>query len=264
MDSKKFAANWLTVTVVIGLSLSCSTRAFDHSHGLWTQVLEKYVHDAHVNYKDLKNDTDVFNKYIAQLATVTSDELSRWSRAQKLAYWINAYNAYTIQAIVDHYPVTSIKKIPGVWKKRKFKAGGEQITLDEIEHKKLRAELQEPRIHFAVNCASIGCPVISNEAYQAEKLDPQFERSVKAMLTNADQFRIDKGKNRIYLSKILEWFGDDFKKFEALSQYGKSNGPVSFLLHFLPASDQRYIKSNKLTVKWLDYDWRLNEVPMPK
>ena len=258
MSANNFTATLLIITLMGGFSLSCSMQAFDHSHQLWTQVLKKYVKNHRVNYQDLKKDTGTFNSYLDKLAAVKSGELSQWSREQKLAYWINAYNAYTIKAIIDNYPVTSIKKIPGVWKKLTFKAGGEEITLDDIEHKKLRAELKEPRIHFAVNCASIGCPVISDEAYRAGNLDAQFEKSVKAMLNNPIQFRLDKEKKRIYLSKILEWFRDDFQEFKGVNNYGKNNGPISFLINYLPEAEKNYIKANKLSVKWLDYDWNLN------
>ena len=259
MNVRKITDKSLAMVLIGGLSLSCSIPAFDHSHRMWTKILQKTVKNGRVNYKHLKNDAAAFNMYLNQLSAVEAEELSHWSKEQKLAYWINAYNAYTIKAIIDNYPVKSIKKIPGVWKKLKFKAGGEDITLDEIEHKKLRAELKDPRIHFAVNCASIGCPVISDQAYSADKLDAQFGASVKAMLTNAGQFRIDRDKEKIYLSKILDWFRDDFQDFKEVHSYGKNNGPISFLLEYLPKTDQNYIRTKKLSVKWLDYDWTLNE-----
>ena len=259
MNPRQITIKLLVIFLVGGLSLSPSIQGFDHSHEAWTQVLQKYVKDGRVNYKQLNHETDTFNIYLSQLSAVKSDELSQWSREQKLAYWINAYNAYTIKAIIDHYPVKSIKKIPGVWKKLKFRAGGEKLTLDEIEHEKLRAELKEPRIHFAVNCASLGCPVLSDEAYRADRLDTQFEKSVKAMLNNKDQFRIDRDNKRIYLSKILEWFRDDFQAFKDVHSYGKNNGPLSFLLQYLPETEQNYIRAKKLRIKWLDYDWSLNE-----
>ena len=259
MRLRKETINLLAIIFIGSLWYTSSTQAFDHTHGLWTQVLQKYVKNGRFDYKGLKSDESTFAKYQKQLTSVTLAELSEWSREQKLAYWINAYNAYTIRSIIDHYPVKSIKKIPGVWKKLKFHAGGEKITLDDIEHKKLRAELKEPRIHFAINCASIGCPVISDEAYRANDLEAQLEKSVNAMLTNTSQFRLDRKKKRIHLSKVLDWFRDDFTAYKRVNNYGKNSGIISFLLRYLPESDQSFIKSNKLTIKWLDYDWSLNE-----
>ncbi len=240
--------------------LTSSLFAFNQSHALFDEVLSTHVKDGKVDYKALTADAAKFQQYLEALASVTSEELDSWSKEQKLAYWINAYNAYTIKAIVDAYPVKSIKKIPGVWKRTKRKAGGIEITLDDIEHKVLRAELKEPRIHFAINCASIGCPRLSDRAYKAEGLYEQLDASAKAMFKNREQFRINYQKMELHLSKILKWFGEDFNGYSGVTNYRKNNGIISFIVNYLPKAKQNFITSNDLKIKWLDYDWNLNDL----
>ncbi len=242
--------------------LSSSIYAFDQSHKLFSEVLASFVKDGKVNYKGLKNDPGKLQEYINQVSSVSEKTLNSWSKNQKLAYWINAYNAFTLKIIIDYYPIKSIKKIKGgkVWDRVKFKAGGNNQTLNDIEHKRLRAELKEPLIHFAINCASIGCPVLSNEAYKAENLYEHMKRSAEELLKNRDQFRIDYQAEKIYFSKIFKWFRDDFDKFKEVSSYKKNNGIVSFATKYLPKARADFIKNNKLDVKFLHYDWNLNEL----
>jgi len=245
------AANMITTTL----------QAFDQSHQLFTDVLSKYVIKSKVDYKGLKADPAKLDQYISQLSAVSGEDLTKWSKEEKLAYWINAYNAFTLKVIIDHYPVKSIKKIKGgkVWDKVKFKAGGQELTLNDIEHKRLRAELKEPLIHFAINCASIGCPILSSEAYKTANLYEHMESSAKALLKNREQFRIDYQSKTIHFSKIFKWFGEDFNKYNHVTTYKKHNGIVSFAVKYLPKARGNFIKNNKLDVKFLHYDWNLNE-----
>ncbi len=243
------------------VAMTTSLYAFDQSHQLFSDVLSTYVKDGKANYKGLKANPAKLNQYIEQLSSVSASDLGDWSKNEKLAFWINAYNAFTLNVIIDHYPVKSIKKIKGgkVWDKVKFNAGGKEQTLNDIEHKRLRAELKEPLIHFAINCASIGCPVLSNEAYKAANLYEHLEESAKGLLKNREQFRIDYQSKKIYFSKIFKWFGEDFDKFNEVTNYKKENGIMSFAVKYLPKAKGNFIKNNKLDVKFLSYDWDLNE-----
>ncbi len=249
------------IIMVFMMIFNFSLSGFDHTHAEFNRVLTLFVKDGKVNYKELKHNHKELDDYLLRVAGVGAADLANWTREQKLAYWINAYNAYTIKAIVDVYPIKSIKKIDGVWSKARQKAGGAEISLDDIEHKRLRAELKEPRIHFAINCASIGCPKLASEAYQPDKLEAQFKRGIEALLDNRDQFRIDYQKMELHLSKILDWFGEDFKSFSGVTQYGGNNGVVSFIINYLPESKKLFIVNNQLKIKWIDYDWNLNEIP---
>ena len=158
---------------------------------------------------------------------IDPDEFNDWTEKQKLAFWINAYNAFTIKAIIDHYPIersftligifyapkNSILQIPGVWKKLKFNALGQEVTLDHIEHGILRKEFNEPRIHAAINCASISCPDLRSEAYVADRLEGQLSDASGLFVNN--KFKgvyVDKKKNKVKVSKIFKWFGEDFYK----------------------------------------------------
>jgi len=159
------------------------TTRFDHTHALWGEVLSKYVkrdrYSTAVQYRELSKDSQTLDRYLHTLSKVKLHEYEQFSEEQKLAFLINAYNAFTVKLILDNYPVTSIKKLGGwfssPWKKKFFRLLGKEYSLDEIEHGTIRRHFKEPRIHFAVNCASIGCPALREEPYRAEKLNDQLE-----------------------------------------------------------------------------------------
>ncbi len=131
---------------------------FDPEYTHWTAVLSGFVGGEQVDYTALKADRASLDAFIDQLATISPEELGRMTRDEKMAFWVNAYNGITLRSVVDSYPVSSIKEIDGVWKKQLWLAAGRKLTLDQIEHEILRPEYKDPRVHFAVNCASIGCP----------------------------------------------------------------------------------------------------------
>jgi len=186
------------------------------------------------------NVTDVIDKELASLTKVEFDKLKE---TDKIAYLINVYNFYTILLIKQNYPVSSIRKIKKPWDTPIVPLFGKKVSLNHIEHEILRKQFKEPRIHFALVCASIGCPAITDEAYIGDKLEKQLDRAAKVFLA-------DNGKNRIetktlYLSKIFEWYGDDFKE-----KYG---GYKEYIIQLLKLSGD-------YKIKFIDYDWNLNEV----
>src|SRR5690606_21092059 len=175
-----------------------------------------------------------------------------WSKDDQLAYWINAYNAFTVKLIVDNYPVESIKdlgpalKIPmlkDVWHYKFFTIAGQESSLDEIEHSILRKEFEEPRIHFAINCASVSCPPLLNEAFEAKTIDAQLDKVAKDFINDSSRNKIT--PSAIQVSSIFSWFKGDFTK----------NGT---LIDFLNNYSTVKIKSDA-KVSHLDYDWNLNE-----
>ncbi|WP_248724114.1 DUF547 domain-containing protein [Seonamhaeicola sp. ML3] len=212
------------------------------SHDSWNGLLAKHVSDkGHVNYKGFKKDKTKLNEYIKLLGNNLPN--SEWPKTQKLAYWINAYNAFTIDLILRHYPLESIKDIKNPWKQRYWKLGNKWYNLDEIEHEILR-KMDEPRIHFAINCASISCPILLNQAYTPESLEEQLTTMTRRFI--ADSTKNDLSKDPIELSKIFKWFSKDFQ-----------NGD-STLVEFLNTySDNTIYSSTKRTFK--DYNWNLNE-----
>jgi hypothetical protein len=211
------------------------------NHSLWQTLLENHVSsDGNVNYKALKSNSSQLNTYINQLSKSTPSERS--SKEEKLAYWINAYNALTIDLILRNYPVKSIKEINNPWKQRLWEFGKNNYNLDEIEHEILR-NMNEPRIHFAIVCASYSCPKLQNEAFTAEKLDQQLTKVTKEFLADTNRNQIS--ENSIKISKIFDWFSKDFTK----------NGS---LIDFLNLYTEVNISPNAKK-RYKDYNWALND-----
>ncbi|WP_241547946.1 DUF547 domain-containing protein [Leptospira stimsonii] len=225
--------------------------AFDHTHSKFSNELKKYVQNGMVDYSSWKTNRSALDSYLQNLSAVDEKEYSSFSNSERLSFLINAYNAFTIRLILDHYPLKSIKDLGGIfsgpWKIEFFTLLGTKKNLDWIEHEKLRKDFQEPRIHFAINCASKGCPPILNEAYQAAKLEEQMSSVAKKFLSDSKYNRYDSSKKILYLSKIFQWFQADFTR--------KSGSLISFFnansgLPPVPASAE---------IQHLDYDWNLNQ-----
>ena len=252
-------------------------KPFDQNHTIFTKLLQENVKDDKVNYPGFKNSQE-FDKYLESLGNIDPKAFNIWTEKQKLAFWINAYNAFTIKAITDHYPIersftligifyapeNSILQIPGVWKKLKFNAVGEEVTLDHIEHGILRKEFNEPRIHAAINCASISCPDLRDEAYIGERIDIQLHDASRNFVNSKYKgVLIDKDKNKIKVSKIFKWFGDDFfsvyQMQEFINKPDKQNGTLGFIYKYIIDDEKEYILSGDYKLKYLSYDWGLNE-----
>lgn len=211
------------------------------SHQLWDQLLQQFVGAAgRVDYRGLKDAEATLDKYLAQLATHVPT--SEWDRAATMAYWINAYNAFTIKLILDHYPVASIRDIHGgkPWDVRWIELGGKKYSLNQIEHDILRKRFQDARIHFAVNCAARSCPPLYNRAFTADNLESALEQRARAFINDPQYNRIR--ADRAELSKIFEWYRKDFGDLSAyINRY----------------SEVKLRPGARIT--FLEYDWRLNE-----
>jgi len=255
---------------------------FDRSYTLYNALLEKYVRGGRVDYEGFIESRGEFEVFLKELGSLDPAELETWPDNDKLAYWINAYNAFTIKAIIDHYPIkrsfsligifyapsNSILQIKGVWTKLQFRAAGRMVTLDEIEHEILRKEFNEPRIHMAIVCASVSCPDLSGEAYTGDKIEEQLaEASVKFVNSPDKGVYVDENAGRVKVSMIFKWFGDDFIK-----NYGdritfknkslKENAVMNFALDYLTSgSKKKYLEKGDLKIGYLKYDWHLNEIP---
>ncbi len=221
------------------------------THKQWDELLKKYVdEEGRVNYKGFVADSNALNQYLNLLSSNPPEKGA--PTKYSMAYWINAYNAFTVKLIVQNYPVESIQdlhptvKIPGlstVWHKKFFKIGDYEMSLDYIEHKILRVKYDEPRIHFAINCASRSCPKLLNEAFTADQLEKQLTAQTKDFL--ADDFRNKITADEIQLSRIFQWFKGDFTKNGSLIDFLNKYSRVQIN----PDANQSYLK----------YDWSLNE-----
>ena len=241
----------IAMVVLFGLFAVLTAGKDTGLHKTWDTLLQKYVKNGHVNYKGFARDVKLLDSYLEKL---DKTDVSSFSREEKLAFWINAYNAFTVKLILNHYPVKSIRKISRPWNRRIWKAAGNTLSLDDIEHKILRKELREPRIHFAIVCASIGCPNLQSFAFTGDRVNAQLNRAAAEFFSSRKHFYFEKEDERItiFISKIFSWFGEDFGD--------NKEQKVDFILRFLGKADAETIKkASTVRMKYLTYDWNLNE-----
>lgn len=243
--------------------------AFDTSHSPWNELLKQHVKwnaagtATSVDYAGFSKDRARLNNYLKTLSSVSRQEYAKWSWIDQQAFLINAYNAYTVELVLTRYPnLTSIKDIGGVfsspWKQSFFSLLGEKRSLDDVEHTLLRGDkrYKEPRIHFAVNCASIGCPALRDEAYTGAKLGVQLEDQTIRFLSDRSRNRFNLKTGQYSISKIFDWYGEDFEKH--------AGGVTAFLLRYtdktdLSQADLAYIQKNRFKITYFAYDWALNK-----
>jgi hypothetical protein len=215
------------------------TAAFDHA--IFNNLLKKHVtSDGNVNYNGFKSDSKTLQIYIDLLKTY--QPIDSWAKEDKLAYWINAYNALTIDLILRNYPTKSIKDIKDPWDQRLWQLGKKKYNLNDIEHKILR-KMNEPRIHFAIVCASVSCPKLQNGVFTALNLEKQLTNATKEFLT--DPAKNELSENNIKLSKIFKWFKKDFEQNGSLIDFFNQYSKVSI--------------SNGAKKSYKDYNWDLND-----
>ena len=208
----------------------------------WSSLLKKYVdEEGNVNYKGFKQEEAVLDGYLSFMAANAPAQNS--SREEKLVYYINLYNAATVKLILENYPVQSIKDIKSPWDKKWVQVGEKQLSLGAIEHKILR-KLDEPRIHFAINCASYSCPKLSNESYTLERLDEQLESATVDFVNDTKRNKIS--ADRAEISEIFKWYKSDFTAQLSLKEY--ING----------YTEEKIGAKTKL--QYIKYDWSLNEI----
>ncbi|MEX1191692.1 MAG: DUF547 domain-containing protein [Brumimicrobium sp.] len=221
-----------------------------HNHSLWTELTKKHVaSNGYMDYKGMIKDSVKLNKYLDQLSSKHPNK--SWTSNERKAYWINAYNAFTVKLIVDNYPVESIKDLGGAiyrvntpWDIKFIEIEDKKYHLNDLEHNILRKEWEDARIHAAVNCASVSCPKLRAEAFVASKLDKQLDEQMRIFVN-------DKTKNEINeesanLSKLFKWFSGDFK-----------NNADSVIDYINKYSDVKL--SEKAKIDYLEYDWGLND-----
>ncbi len=218
------------------------------SHEKWDSLLQRHVsEEGWVDYPGFLSDSIAVNSYLELLSNNHPDPAT-WTDKERLAYWINAYNAFTVKLIMDHYPVESIKDIKSgipfvntVWDIKFIEIEGQTYDLNNIEHGILRPKFDEPRIHFAVNCASVSCPKLQNKAYTARQLDLQLDEAAREFINDPTRNIIN--ENQLQLSKIFKWYGGDFDQGvrKIIEKYAGTE-----------------FKQNA-DIDYLEYNWRLNE-----
>lgn len=258
---------WVLVCLYAPVTMANTTL----THQTWSQLLQAHVvatddgASTAVDYAGFAQDQATFQSYLTQLSSVSNAQFEEWSEADQLAFLINAYNAFTVALILTKWPdLESIKDIGGwfssPWKQAFISLLGEKVSLDHIEHTWIRGvgRYEDPRIHFAVNCASIGCPALRNEAYTGAQLNDQLNQQTRQFLSDRSRNRLDQGT--VYLSSIFKWYREDFEKGwrgysslgSFLADYGDALGATE--------SQRRSWRESTPEVSILSYDWRLNSI----
>ncbi len=243
---------FLLVVLLFPVVISADGAADQNS--LYDQLLSRNIRNGLVDYRKLKKEESILDGYLEFLEETNINALSR---NEKFAFYINAYNAWTLKLVLSSYPgIRSIKDIKGgygsPWKIPMVKTNGEVLTLDYIEHRILRPVFKDPRVHFAINCASISCPPLKHEAYRGEELERQLADSAETFINDGrnNYFRGD----TLYISRLFSWFREDF-----------GNDPIGFIRKYAHCELKEMIRNsgNRIRIKYLPYDWSLNDYPEP-
>ena len=228
------------------------------SHYLFTALLSEHIFEDRVNYRQLCNDGR-FLYYIEQLSETDPEKLVR--PEEKLAFWINAYNAYTLKIVCEHYPIKSINNLhfgwvkigsllnKTVWDRNFILINNKKMTLNQIEHEILRKKFQDPRIHFAIICASSGCPLLPKFAYTGENVQMKLEEETRKYLNSERGIRIDYVENTLQISKLFDWFAGDFES--------KSGSAINFIKPYLNDEGMAFL-DRKPRISYISYNWALN------
>ena len=242
----------VTIFLVSGPARLVSAADFDHS--TFDRILKTHVNDQGlVDYNGIAGDQS-FKGYMESLETAPADSMSRDAQ---LAFWINAYNAVTIDKVIKWKPKKSVREtfVPGIWTGTKFfttrehTVAGRLLSQDDIEHEILRKQLKESRIHFAIICASSGCPPLPRFAYTEANVQTKLEEETRKYLNSKRGTRIDSAKNRLYLSKLFDWFAGDFEY--------TSGSVLDFIKPYLSENALAFVEQ-KPKIKWIEYNWALN------
>ena len=267
----------LTRRACLAAALGCVAAAaradgFDATHTAWSVLLRRHVrqqpggHATRLHYAGMAADRAELRRYLAALSAVPMRDFSAWPKAERQAFLLNAYNAFTVELVLGRYPgLASIRDLGSLfstpWKRRWIPLLEAEVSLDDIEHAMLRQRgaYDDPRVHFAANCASVGCPALREEAYAAATLDAQLDDQARRFMSDRSRNRWNAAKERLELSKIFDWYGEDFR----LGHRGIASLPAFAARHADvladDASARERIRGGKVAIAFLDYDWALND-----
>lgn len=251
------------------VSLSSINTYGNFNHDLWNELLKEHVRvidggqSTQVNYGEMLADRNRLRIYLDQIAAVKRSDFNNWQKSEQLAFLINAYNAWTVELVLTEYPdLGSIRQIGlfpfSAWRRDIVNLFGQQVSLNDVEHGMIRGWgiYNEPRIHFAVNCAAIGCPALRAEAYSGQILEQQLEENTKLFMQDRDRNYSSEG--RIYVSRIFNWYREDFEQ-----GWLGVNSVSDFLVRYaneleLIGNDLSRLEQNDIRIRYLRYDWSLN------
>jgi hypothetical protein len=277
MDNQDVNSKILCCLLAAGLMLSSTAVvAFDHQHQMLNQVLSDVVRlspnkrQTRVDYGLLNKQPEQLNRYLTALSSVKQSEYKLWTDDEQLSFLINAYNAFTLQLINQNYAkfqngkVESIKDLGGFfsnpWKQSFFTLLEEKHSLDDIEHDMIRLWFKRPRIHAALVCAAVSCPPLRDQAFVADQLSQQLDDQMRQFLSDDQRNTINLSNNRVNLSSIFKWYGEDFEK----GQQGFTSLKDLIKLYQADMADSpqqlTWLQKQDFNIRYLDYDWRLNDI----
>lgn len=240
----------------------------EFSHAAWDRVLKKFVtQEGRVDYEALRGDRADLDAYVKQLSerSPVSHPKDFASRDSQLAYWINAYNALVIHAVVEEWPVKSVRdigKLYGFFWRKKFTAGERKYTLNGIEGEFLRRQLSEPRIHFAIVCAAVSCPKLQREAYTAENTERLLEEATRFYLNEPRNLKVDAAANRVTVARIMTWYKEDFEAYFKNKRVATTGHVlVDYVKLYADETNRRALAAlRNPKVDNFEYDWAINDV----
>ena len=252
MNARFFPAFFLVISLFLALFGRVEeATAAPVDNQIWAALLKKYVRPGGVDYAGFKSEQDKLDQY---LKVLEHTDLKTLSREEQFAYYINAYNAWTIKLILSAYPgIKSIKDLGSFWEspwKKKFvRINGELLSLDDIEHHILRPRFKDPRVHFAINCSAVSCPPLRSEPYLGSSLDRQLNQATRSFINDPNSYRLE--GDAFYVSRIFKWFAEDF-----------DNDVLGFYLKYAREDLKKKLAEKKdvIQIKYLPYDWFLNDV----
>tara|TARA_Y100001934_G_scaffold260552_1_gene332924 strand:+ start:294 stop:1088 length:795 start_codon:yes stop_codon:yes gene_type:complete len=227
---------------------------FDHDHPGLAKVLKEVVHLGLVDYGKLLRHRDPLNAYLVRAALVSRENFDQWTRAERMAFLLNVYNATTMLLLADHHPVKSIKDIstlPPVWKLKVVRLFGKKLSLDDVEHGMIRKQFESPQIHFALVCGARSCPPLREEPYTPKRLEAQFADQARSFLADKGKNYVDMEAKVVHLSPIFKWYARDFGKDD--------DALLKFISPHLNKEQSRAVEAGGFKVSYTDYDWSLNE-----
>jgi hypothetical protein len=265
---------------VLALAPLAALAQYDHTHAAWDALVKRHVKlldgakASQVRYADFAKDRGALRDYLAQTSKVTEAQFRGWSKAEQMAFLINVYNANTVELILTKYPdLKSIRDLGNIvfnspWKKKFFTLFGRESSLDQVEHEMLRkpGAYDEPRVHYAVNCASVGCPMLREEAFVAARLDAQLEEQARRFLSDRSRNRFDPASGKLQVSEIFRWFKEDWSSgYRGIGSAGPVTSREQYFARYADLladkpEHRKLVAEGKAPVDHLDYDWSINDV----
>ncbi|MFC2091992.1 DUF547 domain-containing protein [Elusimicrobiota bacterium] len=268
---------FLFILIFYVVHVKAQDRQYTLDYQSYGFILEKYVtSEGLIDYAAVSGNRSKLDEFLKTISEVTQEQYVSWNKYDKIAFWINSYNAITLKTVIENYPINtkknmekqypldSMKQIPGAWKKTKHRILGKMLTLDRIKKDILRANFNEPRIHMALVSAAMSCPYLRRGPYIGDKLDMQLDDQAKIFFFDKQNFRIDKNNSVIYLSSIFKWYGADFLRESQLpvdSGLSKAERSImSFVRKYLSDHEKEYISGAGYELRYLEFDWMLNDL----